>query len=220
MTEHILIVDDEPRVAEPLSFALQREHFRVTHVERGEQALAALAEAPPALVVLDVGLPDLNGFEVLKRMRRHSEVPVLFLTARQEEVDRILGLELGGDDYVTKPFSPREVVARIRAILKRLHKTSPAAGDWRVDERAARVWFREQPLSLTRSEYRILEALVRHPGRVFSRASLMDICGSDEDRFERAMDTHIKTLRAKLRPLGGDAWIATRRGLGYVLERP
>ena len=220
MTEHILIVDDEPRVAEPLSFALQREHFRVTHVERGEQALAALADAPPALVVLDVGLPDINGFDVLKQMRRHSEVPVLFLTARQEEVDRILGLELGGDDYVTKPFSPREVVARIRAILKRLNKAGPAAGDWRVDEQAARVWFREQPLSLTRSEYRILETLVRHPGRVFSRASLMDICGSDEDSFERAVDTHIKTLRAKLRPLGGDAWLATRRGLGYVLERP
>lgn len=219
MTEHILIVDDEPRVAEPLSFALQREHFRVTHVERGEQALSALADTPPALVVLDVGLPDINGFDVLKRMRRHSEVPVLFLTARQEEVDRILGLELGGDDYVTKPFSPREVVARIRAILKRLNKAGPAA-DWRVDEQAARVWFGEQPLSLTRSEYRILETLVRHPGRVFSRASLMDICGSDEDSFERAVDTHIKTLRAKLRPLGGDAWIATRRGLGYVLERP
>ncbi len=220
MTEHILIVDDEPRVAEPLSFALQREHFRVTHVERGEQALAALIDQPPALVVLDVGLPDINGFDVLKRMRRHSEVPVLFLTARQEEVDRILGLELGGDDYVTKPFSPREVVARIRAILKRLNKAGPAAADWRVDEQAARVWFGEQPLSLTRSEYRILETLVRHPGRVFSRASLMDICGSDEDSFERAVDTHIKTLRAKLRPLGGDAWIATRRGLGYVLERP
>jgi two-component system catabolic regulation response regulator CreB len=220
VTEHILIVDDEPRVAEPLSFALQREHFRVTHVERGEQALAALIDQPPALVVLDVGLPDINGFDVLKRMRRHSEVPVLFLTARQEEVDRILGLELGGDDYVTKPFSPREVVARIRAILKRLNKAGPAAADWRVDEQAARVWFGEQPLSLTRSEYRILETLVRHPGRVFSRASLMDICGSDEDSFERAVDTHIKTLRAKLRPLGGDAWIATRRGLGYVLERP
>lgn len=220
MTEHILIVDDEPRVAEPLSFALQREHFRVTHVERGEQALAVLADQQPALVVLDVGLPDINGFDVLKRLRRHSEVPVLFLTARQDEVDRILGLELGGDDYVTKPFSPREVVARIRAILKRLHKAAPAVDDWRVDGAAARVWFREQPLSLTRSEYRILETLARHPGRVFSRASLMDICGSDEDSFERAVDTHIKTLRAKLRPLGGDAWIATRRGLGYVLERP
>lgn len=220
MAEHILIVDDEPRVAEPLSFALQREHFRVTHVERGEQALAALADAPPALVVLDVGLPDINGFDVLKQMRRHSEVPVLFLTARQEEVDRILGLELGGDDYVTKPFSPREVVARIRAILKRLNTTAPAAEDWRVDQQGARIWFRGQLLALTRSEYRILETLVRHPGRVFSRASLMDICGSDEDSFERAVDTHIKTLRAKLRPLEGDGWVATRRGLGYVLERP
>ncbi|UWN50504.1 Alkaline phosphatase synthesis transcriptional regulatory protein PhoP [Alcanivorax sp. ALC70] len=106
MTAHILIVDDEPRVAEPLSFALQREHFRVTHVERGEQALAVLAADAPALMVLDVGLPDINGFDVLKRVRRDSEVPVLFLTAREDELDRILGLELGGDDYVTKPFSP------------------------------------------------------------------------------------------------------------------
>jgi len=223
VTAHILIVDDEPRVAEPLSFALQREHFHVTHVERGEQALAALSEQTPALVVLDVGLPDINGFDVLKRLRRHSEVPVLFLTARQEEVDRILGLELGGDDYVTKPFSPREVVARIRAILKRLDRAAGQAdgGDeWCVDQRAARVWFRQQPLSLTRSEYCILEALVRHPGQVFSRARLLDVCSSDEDSFERAVDTHIKTLRAKLRPLGGEAWIATRRGLGYVLERP
>ena len=222
MTAHILIVDDEPRVAEPLSFALQREHFRVTHVERGEQALAVLAADAPALMVLDVGLPDINGFDVLKRVRRDSEVPVLFLTAREDELDRILGLELGGDDYVTKPFSPREVVARVRASLKRQGAPADAAPvvDWRVDEDAARAWFRDQPLSLTRSEYRILEALVRHPGRVFSRARLLDICGSEEDSFERAVDTHIKTLRAKLRPLGGDAWIVTRRGLGYVLERP
>lgn len=224
MTEHILIVDDEPRVAEPLIFALQREHFQVTYVERGEQALARLDDDSPALVVLDVGLPDLNGFEVLKQLRRSSEVPVLFLTARQDEVDRILGLELGGDDYVTKPFSPREVVARIRAILKRLDKGAPApvaeGREWRVDEQAAKAWFRDQALSLTRSEFLILEALVKHPGQVFSRARLLDICGSDEDSFERAVDTHIKTLRAKLRPLGGDAWIVTRRGLGYVLERP
>ena len=136
MTAHILIVDDEPRVAEPLSFALQREHFRVTHVERGEQALAVLVGDPPALVVLDVGLPDLNGFEVLKRIRRDSEVPVLFLTAREDELDRILGLELGGDDYVTKPFSPREVVARVRAILKR-QGAAPARASSKLAPRRA-----------------------------------------------------------------------------------
>ena len=131
MTAHILIVDDEPRVAEPLSFALKREHFRVTHVERGEQALAVLDKDPPALVVLDVGLPDINGFDVLKRVRRDSEVPVLFLTAREDELDRILGLELGGDDYVTKPFSPREVVARVRAILKRQGAAPALRGEGR-----------------------------------------------------------------------------------------
>ena len=204
-------------------FALQREHFAVRHVTLGEQALAALAEDEVALVVLDVGLPDLSGFEVLKRLRRHSEVPVLFLTAREDEVDRILGLELGGDDYVTKPFSPREVVARIRAILKRLappapESALPPSADWQHDEAAARIQFRGQPLLLTRSEYRILAALLAHPGQVFSRTQLLDICDSDEDSFERSVDTHIKTLRAKLRPLGGDHCIATRRGLGYALE--
>ncbi|EKF73743.1 DNA-binding response regulator CreB [Alcanivorax hongdengensis A-11-3] len=216
----VLIVDDEPRIAEPLMFALQREHFAVRHVALGQQALDAMVEGAFDLMVLDVGLPDINGFEVLKRLRRDSEVPVLFLTARQDEVDRILGLELGGDDYVTKPFSPREVVARIRAILKRLQPSSPGPrqADWQHDEAGARICFRGQPLKLTRSEYRILSALLDRPGQVFSRARLLDICDSDEDSFERSVDTHIKTLRAKLRPLGGDGLIATRRGLGYVLE--
>ena len=122
----VLIVEDEPRIAEPLMFALEREHFVVSHVTLGQQALDAVAGEAVDLVVLDVGLPDMNGFDVLKQLRQHSELPVLFLTARQDEVDRILGLELGGDDYVTKPFSPREVVARIRAILKRLGPKSDA----------------------------------------------------------------------------------------------
>lgn len=217
----ILIVDDEPRIAEPLIFALEREHFDVAHVILAEQALAALRQEEFSLVVLDVGLPDVNGFEVLKELRRFSEVPVLFLTARQDEVDRILGLELGGDDYVTKPFSPREVVARIRAILKRLQGAPSAPTGtklWELDEAGARILFRDQPLALTRSEFRILSALVQRPGQVFSRAQLLDACDSDEDSFERSVDTHIKSLRAKLRPLGGDSLIATRRGLGYYLE--
>ena len=215
----ILIVDDEPRIAEPLMYALEREHFSVSHVALGEDALSRLGSEKVDLVVLDVGLPDINGFEVLKRLRQTSEVPVLFLTARQEEVDRILGLELGGDDYVTKPFSPREVVARIRAILKRL---APREQDslWQLDEAGAQILCKGQALSLTRSEYRILAAMIQHPGQVFSRAHLLDICDSDEDSFERSVDTHIKTLRAKLKPLQADALIATRRGIGYYLESP
>ncbi len=215
----ILIVDDEPRIAEPLTYALEREHFSVSHVALGEDALSRLGSEKVDLVVLDVGLPDINGFEVLKRLRQTSEVPVLFLTARQEEVDRILGLELGGDDYVTKPFSPREVVARIRAILKRL---APREQDslWQLDEAGAQILCKGQALSLTRSEYRILAAMIQHPGQVFSRAHLLDICDSDEDSFERSVDTHIKTLRAKLKPLQADALIATRRGIGYYLENP
>ncbi|MGB1465448.1 two-component system response regulator CreB [Alcanivorax nanhaiticus] len=215
----ILIVDDEPRIAEPLMYALEREHFSVSHVALGEDALSRLGSEKVDLVVLDVGLPDINGFEVLKRLRQTSEVPVLFLTARQEEVDRILGLELGGDDYVTKPFSPREVVARIRAILKRL---APREQDslWQLDEAGAQILCKGQALSLTRSEYRILAAMIQHPGQVFSRAHLLDICDSDEDSFERSVDTHIKTLRAKLKPLQADALIATRRGIGYYLENP
>jgi len=215
-----LIVDDEPRIADPLMFALERGHFAVDHVLLGQQALDCLVAQAFDLVVLDVGLPDLSGFEVLKQLRQTSQVPVLFLTARQDEVDRILGLELGGDDYVTKPFSPREVVARIRAILKRL---SPRADDsstslWQLDEAAARILFRGAALTLTRSEFRILSALLKHPGQVFTRAQLLDICDSDEDSFERSVDTHIKTLRAKLRPLDGESLIATRRGIGYYLE--
>ncbi|KGD64730.1 DNA-binding response regulator CreB [Alcanivorax nanhaiticus] len=200
-------------------YALEREHFSVSHVALGEDALSRLGSEKVDLVVLDVGLPDINGFEVLKRLRQTSEVPVLFLTARQEEVDRILGLELGGDDYVTKPFSPREVVARIRAILKRL---APREQDslWQLDEAGAQILCKGQALSLTRSEYRILAAMIQHPGQVFSRAHLLDICDSDEDSFERSVDTHIKTLRAKLKPLQADALIATRRGIGYYLENP
>lgn len=198
-------------------FALEREHFSVSHVLLGEDALTRLDTAAVDLVVLDVGLPDLNGFEVLKRLRQRSDVPVLFLTARQEEVDRILGLELGGDDYVTKPFSPREVVARIRAILKRLGPRE-STSLWQLDEAGARILCKGQALSLTRSEYRILAAMVQHPGQVFSRAHLLDICDSDEDSFERSVDTHIKTLRAKLKPLQADTLIATRRGIGYYLE--
>ncbi|EDX90267.1 MULTISPECIES: two-component system response regulator CreB [unclassified Alcanivorax] len=222
----VLIVEDEPRIAEPLMFALEREHFAVTHVTLGQQALDAVAGQAVDLVVLDVGLPDMNGFDVLKQLRQHSELPVLFLTARQDEVDRILGLELGGDDYVTKPFSPREVVARIRAILKRLGPKSDADIDtnkttlWQVDDSGLRVFFRHTELSLTRSEYRILTTMVQRPGQVFSRAQLLDICDSDEDSFERSVDTHIKTLRAKLRPLNGDHLIVTRRGIGYLLDTP
>lgn len=222
----VLIVEDEPRIAEPLVFALEREHFAVTHVTLGQDALDTVSAQPFDVMVLDVGLPDINGFEVLKQLRQRSELPVLFLTARQDEVDRILGLELGGDDYVTKPFSPREVVARIRAILKRMVPTSPAPthavdeSPWQVDEAGFRISFRCKPLTLTRSEYRILAAMVQRPGQVFSRSHLLDICNSDEDSFERSVDTHIKTLRAKLRPLGGDQLIATRRGIGYVLEMP
>ena len=213
----VLIVDDEPRIAEPLMFALEREHYAVSHVALGRDALDALATRSFDLLVLDVGLPDLNGFEVLKQLRQTSEIPVLFLTARQDEVDRILGLELGGDDYVTKPFSPREVVARIRAILKRLSPRPPSAL-WQLDEAGARILCKGEALSLTRSEYRILAAMIRHPGQVFSRTRLLDICDSDEDSFERSVDTHIKTLRAKLKPLQADGLIATRRGLGYYLE--
>lgn len=222
----VLIVEDEPRIAEPLVFALEREHFAVTHVTLGQDALNAVNGQPFDVMVLDVGLPDINGFEVLKQLRQRSELPVLFLTARQDEVDRILGLELGGDDYVTKPFSPREVVARIRAILKRSAPATPlsahAGGEssWQVDEVGFRIFFRSEPLTLTRSEYRILSAMVQRPGQGFSRSHLLDICDSDEDSFERSVDTHIKTLRAKLRPLGGDQLIATRRGIGYVLEMP
>jgi len=229
----ILIVEDEQAIADSIAFALGKEGFAPQHVMLGEQALAAARNLAPALVVLDVGLPDISGLDVCRRLRQFSEVPVIFLTARSDEIDRIVGLEIGADDYVTKPFSPRELVARVRVILRRAGNgnapaaaaTAPAPAASRTpgfELRAAeaRILFAGQPLDLTRYEYLLLKTLVEHPGHVLSRAQLMDRVWCDApETLDRTVDAHVKSLRAKLRAIDDNADpIQTHRGMGYSLQ--
>ena len=222
---HIIVVEDEAAIAAAVVYALQAEGWQVEHLGLGSQALARLQAGGVDLVVLDVGLPDISGLEVCRQLRRFSQIPVVFLTARNDEVDRVLGLELGGDDYLGKPFSPRELVARVRARLRRpaLQQADAqwqAVGELQIDRQARRVRYRRQLLELTRYEYLLLEALAQRPGAILSRAQLMDrIWDAASDSADRTVDTHIKTLRGKLRSAGAnEQMIRTHRGLGYALE--
>lgn len=221
---NILIVDDEPAIADTLAYALRAEGFAVDHCLLGHEALSRLQSEHYDLVVLDIGLPDLNGFDVCRTLRRDSNIPVLFLTARSDEIDRIVGLELGGDDYVAKPFSPREVTSRIRAILRRLERSPHAAPggqaqtSFRHEQEAQRIAFHGQWLNLTRYEYLLLALMLERPGRIFSRQQIMDKVWQDGgESLERTVDTHIKTLRGKLRAIHETEVIQTHRGIGYSL---
>ena len=224
---NILIVEDEPAIADTLVYALRTEGFAPEWCATGRAGLEALAAKPFALVVLDVGLPDGSGFDVCKTIRKSSTVPVLFLTARNTELDRVLGLELGGDDYLVKPFSPRELTARVKAILRRTGGVAPAAttagkaaGEFVVDEARCSVAFRGTVLDLTRYEFRLLKTLMASPGRVFSRDQLMTAAWEDPGAStDRTVDAHIKTVRAKLRAVAPNTDpIQTHRGLGYSLR--
>jgi two-component system catabolic regulation response regulator CreB len=225
--KQILIVEDESAIAENISFAIRTEQMTPLHAETARAARELLKQTAVDLIVLDVGLPDESGFDFCRTLRQTSSVPVIFLTARTEEIDRIVGLELGADDYVTKPFSPRELTARIRAILRRaqsapLEPAKPAehdAGWFKIDPDQKRIFYRGQPLDLSRYEYRMLELMIHRPGRVFSRAQLMDAAWEEPDAsFERTVDTHIKTLRGKLKTVyPATHCLQTRRGWGYVL---
>lgn len=215
---HLLLVEDEAAIADTLIYALRHAGHVVVHCLLGQQAIERWQAAPPELIILDVGLPDISGFELLKVLRRDSSLPVLMLTARSDEIDRVLGLELGADDYVVKPFSPREVVARVSAILKRTQAPSlPAAVTiLQLDETRARVLCAGAPLELTRYEYLLLQVLMRAPERVYSRAQLMDLVWTHEVSQERTVDTHVKSLRMKIRARAPAADpILTHRGLGY-----
>jgi two-component system catabolic regulation response regulator CreB len=222
MNLHILIIEDEPAIAENLVYACHEVGMRSSHCRLGQSGIELLKIESVDLVVLDVGLPDMYGFEVCKRIRTFSTVPILFLTARNHEIDRIVGLEIGADDYVTKPFSPREVVARISAILRRGQHT-PTINikplPFQVDEMQRRIQFMGQYLTLTRYEFLLLKTLIASPQRVYDRAQLMDIVWRDaEDTLERTVDAHIKTLRSKLRAIDPDTQtIITHRGMGYSL---
>jgi len=222
----ILIVEDEQAIADSIAYALRTDGFTPLHVTLGEQALNAMRARPaPLLVVLDVGLPDMSGLEVCRRLRQFSDAPVMFLTARSDEIDRIVGLEIGADDYVTKPFSPRELVARIRVILRRMTPPAPreaaaAPSVFELRPLEARILLRSQPLDLTRYEYLLLKTLIEHPAHVLSRAQLMDRVWADApDTLERTVDAHIKSLRAKLRLIDAEVDpIQTHRGMGYSLS--
>jgi two-component system catabolic regulation response regulator CreB len=221
----VLLVEDEPAIADTLVYALETECFTVTHALTGADALAAAAREPHDFAILDIGLPDMTGLDVCRRLRETSSIPVLFLTARDGELDRILGLELGGDDYVTKPFSPREIVARVRAILRRgNHRAAPATQTPRTglhhEGSSMRIHFDGTALDLTAHEYKLLLVLIEKPGRVFTRDQLLDHAWQDPGAVtDRTVDAHIKSIRAKLRAArpGAENLIETRRGLGYSL---
>ena len=225
MSIHILLVEDDLPIAENVIVALEREGYACTHVMLGMACLDFLQSNTVDLVILDVGLPDANGFEICKAIRRSSELPVIFLTARSDEVDRVVGLEIGADDYILKPFSPRELVARVKTILRRC-KTAPRApdpsapaGEFHIDEARACILFSGIALDLTRAEFFLLRALVSAPQKVFSRQALMDVAGLADASLERVIDTHIKTLRAKLAVVSpGREWIRTHRSFGYSLN--
>lgn len=219
----ILVVEDEVAIADTLLFALGGEGFTARRAALAGDALAALRAEAVDLVILDVGLPDMSGFECCKALRQFSDVPVMFLTARADEIDRVVGLEIGADDYVVKPFSPREVIARVRAILKRSNGRAAAVADdaeFHVDAARCAIRYRGQPLKLTALEFRLLQCLLSQPGRVFGRDELLTAVGAATDaNYERNIDTHIKALRAKLREIdAGREPIQTHRGFGYSYQ--
>ncbi|HYP90183.1 MAG TPA: response regulator transcription factor [Polyangiaceae bacterium] len=227
LTKHILLVDDEKRIREVVEYALVKAGYRVTALAEGEPALGMMASDPPDLVVLDVGLPGIDGLELCKRIRARGSTPVLFLSARADEVDRIVGLELGGDDYLVKPFSPRELVARVRAVLRRFEAAeahhvepkSPArvlrSGKLEIDAERFEVRWADIKIALTATEFALLAALYERPGIVLSRAQLSERAyRSDVHVTERTLDTHVRRIRAKFREFGEDP-IATVHGVGY-----
>lgn len=227
MRPALLLVEDDPAIARTVVYALQREGFDVTHVLLLREARQHLAHGrqPPAALLVDVGLPDGTGLDLCRELRQQGSLPILILSARGEEMDRVLGLELGADDYLVKPFSPRELCARVRALLRRSAMPAAAAAPTPLlecDRAGARARVENTWLKLTRREYGLLEALLRHPGRVWSRDALLQAVWGDEvDSADRTVDTHVKTLRAKLRQVRPDLeLIVTHRGLGYSLDLP
>ncbi|MBN1321235.1 MAG: response regulator transcription factor [Thermoleophilia bacterium] len=221
-TTAVLVIEDEPNIASIVRIALEREGFHVTTFRTGEEGLAELDRHPYALVVLDIGLPGIDGFEVCRRLRQSSGVPVIMLTARDDEVDKVVGLELGADDYVPKPFSPRELVARVKAVLRRVQPCAAAAEVLQHGDLVVRVAEREvavsgEPVDLTPKEFDLLAFLMAHPGIVFSRDRLLErVWGIDFPYGTRTVDQHVAQLRAKL---GRRDPIETVRGVGYKVSR-
>jgi two-component system response regulator BaeR len=220
VSQHIYIVEDEPELAALVADYARAAGYAATVFGDGEQALAAIRTHTPALVVLDLMLPGLDGLSVCRAVRAFSNVPVVMVTARVEEIDRLLGLETGADDYLCKPFSPRELMARIKAILRRADVGPAQPLPVLVDEQARRIAVHGKVLALTPTEFAILAAMVRRPGQVFSRAQLLDAARSDNvDVLDRAIDSHVKNLRRKIDAAApGLGAIQSIYGLGYRFD--
>ena len=221
--ETILVVDDEPKLAKTVRAYLENAGFRVATASDGQMALTVYRHEKPALVVLDLGLPGMDGLDVARALRRDDNVPIIMLTARVDEADKLIGLELGADDYVTKPFSPRELVARVRAVLRRAggEREQPlapiVAGDVHVDLERRQVTVSGESVDLTPTEFDLLVVLARHPGRVFSRLELLDkVQGYAFEGYERTVDAHVKNLRQKIEPDPKEPrYLLTVYGVGY-----
>ena len=220
----ILVVDDEPKIVQLLRDYLERAGFRVLTASNGKIALALAHTEKPDLIILDLGLPEMDGLDVTRTLRKDSNVPILMLTARSEETDKLIGLELGADDYITKPFSPRELVARIRVVFRRMENYSEAnvevlhAADLTLDMPRMRVMAAGRNIEeFTPTEFELLVAMARHPGRVFTRNQLLEaVHGVAFESYERAIDAHIKNIRRKIEPAAGEPrYILTVYGVGY-----
>lgn len=225
-SKRILVVDDEPKVLELIRAYLVKDGYEVITAADGKEAITNAQHHKPDLVILDLNLPEIDGLEVCRNLRSQTTVPIIMLTARDDEIDKIVGLELGADDYVTKPFSPREVLARVSAVLRRYREgvkpgKQTIAGEIYMDIEKHEATYKNQPLNLTAAEFKLLSVLANNPGRVFTRLQLMDSAfGHSYEGYERTIDTHIKNIRQKLSRSAPEAPnpLATVRGVGYKLE--
>ncbi len=222
MSQTILVVDDEVKLREMARWYLEREGFRVVEAAHGRDALFAARFEKPDLVLLDLMMPEMGGLDFIRRFTQESDAPIIILTAKVEESDKVVGLELGADDYVTKPFGVQELVARVRAVLRRTgkHGREPEilrSGDIALDRTGRTVSVGEAPVSLTRSEFDLLETFMLSPGRAFSRLDLLEsVSGGAYEGYERTIDVHIRNLRTKIEPVPGDPrYIQTVYGMGY-----
>jgi two-component system OmpR family response regulator len=222
----ILVVDDDPHIRDVVRFAFEKTGMLISTAQDGKEALRQFDRNVHELVVLDIGMPEMDGLEVCRQIRKTADTPILFLSARDEEIDRILGLEIGGDDYVTKPFSPRELVARVNAILRRARNTPTAAakalshGRLAIDPDARSVAFQDTPVSLTALEFDILRTLLARPGFVFTRELILDAAYADNIHVaDRTIDSHVRNIRAKLAVAGCESVIETVHGVGFRLGR-
>lgn len=228
INKKILVVDDDPHIREVITFALEKADMKVSLANDGKQAIESFSKRPVDLIVLDINMPEMDGLECCKEIRKTSEVPILFLSSRDDEIDRIIGLEIGGDDYVTKPFSPRELVARINVILKRSQNQYTAEnqssatlehGKLRLDTEQHAIWWDDISVSLTATEFAMLLQLLKQPKRVFSRDVIMN--GAYQYNIhvsDRTIDSHIRHIRQKFSEVGCESIIETQHGVGYRLS--